>query len=88
MGVYNLTLKKLYVTTSKYQLINCELPVLLYQLGSDQLESYFSTIRTIENGNNLDFLDLIDRINHADQIEQIYQNNIGWKQHNRSCFIF
>jgi len=57
--------------------------LLLYQLGSDQLERLFYTIRTITHFANFDFLELVERIIMAFQIEMVYANNPNLRRDSR-----
>ena len=52
----------------------------LYQLGTDQLERLFSTIRTITHARNCDSLELCQRLSHAETLEFIISKHPEWKR--------
>ena len=54
--------------------------MLLYQLGTDQLEKLFRLIRTITHARNCDSLEICHRLSHAGSIELILQKHPTWKR--------
>ena len=52
----------------------------LYQLGTDQLERLFSTVRTITHARNCDSLELCQRLSHAESLEVIISKHPTWKR--------
>ena len=61
------------------------LPLLLYVLGTDQLENLFGHTRTLTHALNCDFLELIERLQLAIQTHIIYQKHPEWKKQSRIC---
>ena len=57
--------------------------MLLYQLGTDQLEIFFGTIRTITHSDNCDYLELTERCKMAFQIEKVYSKNPNLRKESR-----
>lgn len=55
----------------------------LYQLGTDQLEQLFSSVRTITHAKNCDLLELQDRLKMSSQIENVYAERPGWRKTSR-----
>ena len=66
------TIQDAFVVAAKFIEINSKADLLLYQLGTDQLEILFGTIRTLTHSSNCDFLELIERCKMAFQIESVY----------------
>jgi len=60
----------------------------LYQLGTDQLELLFSTLRTINHSPNCDFLELNDRLVITEQVENVYTRHPEWKKKIRTASSF
>ena len=52
----------------------------LYQLGTDQLERLFSTVRTITHAQNCDSLELCQQLSHAESLEVIISKHLMWKR--------
>ncbi len=75
------TLQCFYLATMQFQKDSSDENVYLYQLGTDELERLFSTVRTITHAKNCDFLELTQRLDAAFQIESVYQN----APHLRGC---
>ncbi len=57
--------------------------VFLYQLGTDQLESKFSTVRTLTHAANCSLLELTQRFVVADQIQSVLNKYPDWKREKR-----
>jgi hypothetical protein len=57
-----------------------DLELFLYQLGTDQLENLFSTVRTLSHSRNFNMLELVERLVLAQQIESVYERNEKWRQ--------
>ena len=51
----------------------------LYQLGTDQLEMNFNSVRTITHARNCDCLELCQRLQHAEVINSIVAKHPTWK---------
>ncbi len=64
-----------------------DLELFLYQLGTDQLENLFSTVRTLSR-NFVSFSELVERLVLAQQIESVYERNEKWRQPNRVSSSF
>ncbi len=77
------TIQGAFVAVAYFKKICSSSPLYLHLLGTDQLESLFSVIRTITHAKNVDFIELIDKINIANQIETIYLRNDDWKRQSR-----
>ena len=58
--------------------------VYLYQLGTDELESFFGTLRTMSYSKNSDFLELMERIKIALQIKRVYNEHPEWRKFSRT----
>lgn len=67
---------------------NLERKVFLYQLGTDQLESLFSTVRTLTHASRCDFIELIERLQISDQIEKVFEEHPLWRKKSRLCSSF
>ena len=67
------TIKDAFVCTAKYQKKETDIPLYLYQLGTDQLELLFGHVRTISDASNCDFLELKQRLVIAFQIAKVYK---------------
>lgn len=52
----------------------------LYQLGTDQLEMNFNSVRTITHARNCDCLELCQRLQHAEVINAIVAKHPTWKR--------
>ena len=52
----------------------------LYQLGTDQEEKPFSSVRTITHARNCDALELEQRLLHAETINKIVSKHATWKR--------
>ena len=52
----------------------------LYQLGTDQLEKLFASVRTVTHSRNCDSLELCHRLQHAEDIDDILLKNPTWKR--------
>ena len=63
--------------------INPSAKVYLYQLGTDQLESLFSTIRTLTHAANCSLLELIQRFVIAYQIQNVRKDHPEWSREKR-----
>ena len=57
--------------------------VYLYQLGTDQLESLFSIIRTITHAHNCSLLELSQRFTSAYQITSARSSHPNWQHEKR-----
>lgn len=57
----------------------------LYQLGTDQLESFFGLVRTVTHNVNCDILELQERIKTILQLESVYLKHPNWKRPSRVC---
>jgi len=55
----------------------------LYQLGTDQLELFFSSLRTQTHSRNFSLFELLQRIFLIIQIEKVYERHPEWRQGNR-----
>ena len=55
----------------------------LYQLGTDELESFFGVLRTLSHSKNCDLLELIERIKIALQIQNVYSEHPEWRKQSR-----
>lgn len=54
--------------------------VFLYQIGTDQLEKVFGSVRTITHARNCDTLELTQRLQHAETINKIISKHPTWKR--------
>ena len=52
----------------------------LYQLGTDQVERLFASVRTITHSRNCDALELCHRLQHAQSINDIILKHPTWKR--------
>ena len=52
----------------------------LYQMGTDQLEKCFGSVRTITHARNCDALELNQRLQHAESINEIIAKYPTWKR--------
>ena len=52
----------------------------LYQLGTDQLENTFGTVRIITHSRNCDVLELSHRLQHSAEINEIIEKHPSWKR--------
>ena len=52
----------------------------LYQMGTDQEEKVFGSIRTITHARNCDVLELCSRLQHAETINEIIAKHPTWKR--------
>lgn len=69
------TIQDAYVCVAIFKSMAQSTPLLLLLLGTDQLESLFSIVRTVTHSNNCDFLELIDKLKAALQVENVYRKN-------------
>jgi hypothetical protein len=77
------TIQSVFITVAKFQSKNSDQSLYLYQLGTDQLEGFFSTIRTLTHSKNCNFLELKQRMVVALQIEKVYIDNPMWRNSSR-----
>ena len=77
------TIQSVFITVAKFQSKNSDQSLYLYQLGTDQLECFFSTIRTLTHSKNCNFLELKQRMVIALQIEKVYIDNPMWRKSSR-----
>ena len=52
----------------------------MYQLGTDQVENVFGTVRVITHSRNCDVLELSHRLQHGEEINQIIAKHPAWKR--------
>ncbi|CAF0901874.1 unnamed protein product [Brachionus calyciflorus] len=79
------TVQDAFISTAIYQKKFSQKPLYLYQLGTDQLESLFSSVRTLTHSRNCDILELLDRLKISLQIEKVYSQN-PWRSDCRLSF--
>jgi len=82
------TIQNAFVCVAKLKKTNSSEPLFLYQLGTDQLELLFSTLRTINHSPNCDFLELKDRLVITEQVENVYTRHPEWKKKIRTASSF
>jgi hypothetical protein len=72
-----------FVAVAYFKSVTSTKPLYIHLLGTDQLESLFSIVRTLTHARNVDCLELVDRLHAAHQVEEVYNRNDGWKAASR-----
>jgi hypothetical protein len=66
------TVQDAFISAATFRIDRSENPLFIYQLGTDQLENLFSSIRTITHSQTCDSLELNDRLKMSYDIEDVY----------------
>ena len=79
------TVQDAYVCASIMKSANSDRTLRLFRLGTDELESMFSVIRTITHSRNCDIYKWIDPIKAASLVDQTFLKNPDLKMPSRLC---
>jgi hypothetical protein len=77
------TIQDAFISPATFRKDNSQNPLYLYQLGTDELENLFSSIRTITHSQTCDYLELSERIKMAYDIEDVYTRRPELRPSNR-----
>ena len=74
------TVQNLYFMTAKFKVYFPGKDIYVYQMGSDQLEQLFSSVRTQSHDRNCDVFQLKSRLERATILEKVLNKNPSWRQ--------
>ena len=74
------TVQNAFFTAAKYKVMAPNENLYLYQLGSDQVEQLFCSVRTQNHDRNCDVFQLESRLTRASILDEILTKHSDWKQ--------
>ena len=80
------TIQDAFICAATFRAEGSNKPIFLYQLGTDQLENLFSTVRTITHSATCDYLESNERLRMAYQIEDVFSRRPELRPDNRLSF--